>query len=60
MGNHNKPTKPIIQYTKDGEFIKEWTSAKEASRVLGINPSHITQCCKGKLKSAGGFVWTYA
>lgn len=60
MGNHNKPTKPILQYTKDGEFIKEWTSAKEASKVLGINHGHITTCCKGKLKSAYGFVWTYA
>ena len=59
MGNHNKPTKPIIQYTKDGEFIREWTSAKESSRVLVIDNSHITACCKGKLKSAGGFVWRY-
>ena len=63
IGNHyrlDKGTKPILQYTKDGEFIKEWTSAKEASRVLGINHCHITTCCKGKLKSAYGFVWTYA
>ena len=60
IGNHNKPTKQILQYSKEGEFIKEWTSAKEASRVIGINPSHITECCKGKLKSAYGFVWTYA
>ena len=60
MGNHYKPTKPILQYTKDGEFIKEWTSAKEASRVLGINNSHIAACCKGKRKSSGGFVWKYS
>ena len=59
MGNHNKPTKPILQYTKECEIIKEWTSAREAERVLGINDSHITECCKGKLKSAYGFVWTY-
>ena len=59
MGNHNKPTKPILQYTKDGEFIKEWVSGTEASRVLGINNGHIVSCCKGKLKSAGGFVWRY-
>ena len=51
--------KPIIQYTKDVEFIKEWTSGIEASRVLGINKGNITSCCKGKLKSAGGFVWRY-
>lgn len=25
----------------------------------GINQGHISQCCKGKLKSAGGFIWKY-
>ena len=60
MGNHNSPTKPILQYTKDWEFIREWVSASEASKVLGINNGHIVSCCKGKLKSAYGFVWTYA
>ena len=59
MGNHNAPTKPIIQYTKDGEFIRELTSASEASRVLGICQSTITRCCQGIFKSAGGFVWRY-
>ena len=53
---HNKP---IIQYTKDGEFIKEWIGALEVEIVLGINRGNIATCCKGKLKSAGGFVWRY-
>ena len=59
MGNHNKPTKPILQYTNDGKFIRGWVSASEASRFIGIDTSSITKCCKGKLKSAGGFVWRY-
>lgn len=59
IGNHNAPTKPILQYTKDGEFIREWTSASEASRVIGIHQGDITNCCKGKRKSAGGLVWRY-
>ena len=59
MGNHNAPTKPIIQYTKDGEFIKEWTSGIEAYKVLGIHRGNITSCCKGKRNYAGGFVWRY-
>ena len=53
-------SKPILQYTKDGEFIKEWIGAREAARFLGIYQSHISDCCKGKRKSAGGFVWSYA
>ena len=53
-------SKHILQYTKYGELIKEWTSGTEASRVLGIAQSTITRCCQGKYKSAGGFKWTYA
>ena len=59
IGNHNSPTKPILQYTKEGEFIKEWIGTREAERVLGIAHSSITRCCQGKRKSAGGFVWIF-
>ena len=52
-------SRPILQYSKSGEFIKEWRSASEVERLLGINHSHIIQSCKGKRKSAGGFVWRY-
>ena len=50
---------PILQLTKSGEFIKEWQSACEAGRQLRISQSHICQCCKGRYKSAGGFMWRY-
>ena len=50
---------PVIQFTKDGEFIKEWISAKEAQRQLGISQSNICACCKGKGKTAGGYIWRY-
>ena len=53
-------SKSILQYTKDGTFIQEWIGTREVERVLGINHGHIVSCCKGKLKSAGGFVWSYA
>ena len=52
-------SKPILQYSKSGDFIREWKGASEVERVLGINNSHINACCKGKRKSAGGFVWKY-
>ena len=50
---------PILQFTKSGEFMKEWQSATEAERQLGIFQSNICYCLKGRLKSAGGFVWRY-
>ena len=56
IGN-KKLSIPILQFSKNGEFIKEWPSIKEAGRQLGING--ICACLKGKCKSAGGFVWKY-
>ena len=53
-------SKKILQYTKSGEFVREWPSATEAQIKLGIAQSNICKCCKGKLKSAGGYVWSYA
>ena len=50
---------PIIQFTKSGEFMKEWPSAYEAERQLGIHQQSICACLKGRYKSAGGFVWRY-
>lgn len=50
---------PIDQYTKDGEFIKMWGGATCVLNELGINKSNIIQCCKGNVKSAGGYVWKY-
>ena len=49
----------ILQLTKDGELVKEWPSAHEAERQLGIAQSSICSCLKGYRKSAGGFVWRY-
>ena len=57
--NGKKSSIPILQFSKDGTFIKEWPSAKEAERQLGIARSSICLCLKGRLKSAGGFIWRY-
>ena len=58
--NGKKRSIPILQFTKSGEFMKEWPSAHEAQRQLGIAQQNICHCLKGRYKSAGGFVWRYA
>ena len=58
-GKINAPTKSVIQYSKDGEFIAEYPSIMEAERQTGCKNESICQCCKGKQKSAGGFIWKY-
>ena len=54
-----KLSKKILQFTKSGEFLREWSSLSEASKQLKINCGHICSCCNGKRKSAGGYVWKY-
>jgi hypothetical protein len=54
-----KHYKPVLQYTKCGIFIKEWSSIKEASEILNIGPRSISPCCRNKTKSAGGFIWKF-
>ena len=52
--------KPVDQFTLDGAFVKRWSSASEAVREIGGSAGHISECCKGKCKSSGGFIWRFA
>ena len=62
VNSHAHKYKAVLveQYEKSGEFIASYSSLKEASLQTGADQSAITKVCKGKLKSAGGFVWKYA
>ena len=51
--------KRIAQYTKTGEFIREWQSATDAMNMLNISKSKISNVCNGKRKSAGGYIWKF-
>lgn len=43
--NRKDHSKPVIQYTLDGEYVAEYPSCKEAWRQTGISRSHIGDCC---------------
>ena len=55
-----KRAKPVDQFTLDGIFMKTWSSASDAANDLGINKGNISSCCKGRYKSAGGYIWRFA
>ena len=55
-----KISKPVFSVDKESGLIMWWQSAKEAERCTGIAHSHITACCRGERKSAGGHIWFYA
>lgn len=52
--------KKVLQYTKNGTFIREWPSLMEIERQTEFHYQNICACCLGKLKSAYGYVWRYA
>ena len=49
--------RPVLQFSKSGELIAEYSSISEAERCFGCN--HICDCCMGKRKSCGGYLWKY-
>lgn len=59
LTNRKDQSKPVLQYDKNGIFVKEYPSIMDAERNTGVNHQHIGKVCKGKLKSARGYVWKY-
>ena len=54
-----KSSKSVVQFTKDGKFVKIYKSARDVERKTGIKNNNIGSCCKGKRKSIGGYKWKY-
>lgn len=60
--------KPVNQYDKNGNYIRSFPSAKNAAIELGKikkstdrgAASHIADVCKGKRKTAYGYIWKYS
>ena len=52
---------PVVALDKNGNFVAEYKSIIEASRVTGIAQSSICKCCQHKkgFNSTGGFIWIY-
>ena len=51
----------VVQLDKDtNELIKIWNSAMEAQRECGFANNDINKCCRGVIKTAGGYHWRYA
>ena len=53
---NDKIKKPILQFSLDGEFIREWECAYDVRNEVNGN---ICNCLKGKIPSAYGYIWKY-
>lgn len=57
-GIKNHRHQPVLQYDKDGNFIREWDTMTEAETTLKITHK-IHFVCQGKRKTCGGYIWKY-
>ena len=53
---NEKIKKPILQYSLNGEFIREWPSATDVGKEVRCA---IYDCIRGKQKTAINFIWKY-
>ncbi len=51
--------KPVEQYDLEGNYIRGWISATAAAKELNINQNHISEVCRGKRNTCGGYKWKY-
>ena len=56
---NGKRSKKVLQFTLDGEFVREYPSEAECERN-GFCQGHVSRCCRGERKSHKGFKWMYA
>lgn len=60
-GVRNARSKTVEQIDcNTNEIIKRWECISDVERELGINHSNLSQCCRGKYKTVGGFKWRYS
>lgn len=59
IGLNKGTAKTTLQFDKKGNLIKEWFSTRKAEKELKIANGKVSDCCIGKRKTAGGFVWKY-
>lgn len=55
----NPRSKAIIQLDKERNFICEYNCIRDAEDATGINHSQISGVCKGRYKTAKGFIFEY-
>jgi hypothetical protein len=61
LNSKDKNNKPVIQYDKQMKYINEFKSLTDAGLFIGKPKGigDITACCRGKAKTAYGYIWKY-
>lgn len=54
-----KNGKHVVAYDIHDNIMGTYYSTREAERQTGVAHTHISDCCKGKQETAGGYKWRY-
>lgn len=57
--NYNSKIAQVSMYRLDGKYLESFDSQVEAQEFTGILRPGICNCCKGNIKSSGGYMWKY-
>lgn len=58
-GHKTKKRIPVLQYTLDNKFIKEFECCEDAAKEVKCGTENIRNACVGRSKTAKGFIWKY-
>lgn len=56
-GYKSSTGKIVLQFDKQGNFIKEYGSGRQAEKELNIR--NVCAVCRGEKKSSGNYIWKY-
>ena len=52
-------SKPVVQLTLGGEFVREYLNSVEASKALGCSTTQVRNCIYGRRKTCRGFLFQF-
>lgn len=53
-------SRAVEMFDKNMNSLNIFPSIKSASETTGINKVAISNCCRGKTRTSGGYIWRYA
>ena len=58
-GYKTSKRKKVLQYSLNGDFIREWESVLDIEIEMNLNREAIRNCCLNKTKKSYNFIWKY-
>ena len=58
--NFRRTELKVVQFTLDGCKIQEWDNSRSVFLNTGMSDWSVSECCRGKRKTAYGYIWRYA